>query len=193
MKNSRVARSALLAALASFGLQASAEPETFTIDPQHTFPSFELMHFNVSMQRGRFNKTTGKITVDTEARTGSADVTIEANTVDTGLPRIVNHLRSADFFDVEKFPTLVFKGNTFTFDGEKVKTVAGELTILGVARPVTITAVTYNCAPHPVNKKKVCGGDFITTIKRSDWGMTRGIPVISDEVTLRVNVEAIKD
>ena len=185
-------RPALAALLAALALPAAAEPETFTIDPNHTFPSWEISHNGISVQRGRFNKTAGKIVVDTAAKTGSADVMIDVASVDTGHVKLGEHLRSADFFDVVKFPALSFKGTTFTFDGDKVKSVAGELTLLGVAKPVTLNAVTYNCA-QPPNKKKVCGGDFLAVIKRSDWGMTRSLASASDEVTLHISIEALKD
>jgi len=179
--------------LAAIALPARADPETFTIDPNHTFPTFEYTHLGVSVQRGRFGKTTGKITVDTAAKTGSVEAVMDATTVEAGPPRLAEHLRSADFFDVAKHPTVTFKGSTFTFEGEKVKTVAGDLTILGVTKQVTLNAVAFNCGQNPQNKKKICGGDFTTTIKRTDFGMGRGVPAISDEVTLHIGVEAVKD
>lgn len=180
-------------AAATLALPALAEPETYTIDPNHTFPSYEIGHMGISVQRGRFNKTSGKITIDTAARTGSAEVVIDAASIDTGHPRLGEHLRGEQYFNVAKFPNLVFKGNAFTFEGDKVKSVAGELTMLGVTRPLTLTANTFNCAPHPVTKKKVCGGDFTGTLKRSEFGMTRSIPSSPDEVTLHIGVEANKD
>ena len=178
--------------LAVAALPAQAEPETFTIDPNHTFPTFEYTHFGVSVQRGRFGKTTGKVTVDTAAKTGNVEAVIDATTVEAGPPRLAEHLRSADFFDVAKHPTAAFKGSAFTFDGDKVKSVAGELTILGVTKPVTLTAVAFNCGQNP-QKKRICGGDFATTIKRSDFGMSKFVPAVSDEVVLRIGVEAFKD
>ena len=185
-------RLALTALSIAFALPAAAEPESFTIDPNHTFPSWEISHSGVSVQRGRFNKTSGKVVIDTAARTGSAEVVIDVASVDTGHARLGEHLRSADFFDVARFPTLNFKSTSFAFEGDKVKSVAGEFTLLGVAKPVTLNAVTYNCI-QPPNKKKVCGGDFMAVIKRSDWGMTKLIAGTSDEVMLHVSIEALKD
>ena len=179
--------------LACAALCARAEPETFTIDPNHTFPTFEYTHLGVSVQRGRFSKTTGKITIDSAAKTGNVEAVIDATTVEAGPPRLVEHLRGPDFFDVAKYPTLTFKGSRFTFDGEKVKSVSGELTILGVTKPVTLNAVSFNCGQHPQNKKKICGGDFAVAIKRSDWGMSRFAPAVSDEIVLHIGVEAAKD
>jgi polyisoprenoid-binding protein YceI len=183
---------AAFAALLS-ALPCSAEFETYTLDPNHTFPSFEIGHFGYSFQRGRFDRTAGRITLDTAARKGSADIAIDTKSVDTGHPKLEEHLRSDDFFNTAKYPQMTFKSDSFTFDGEKVKSAAGELTILGVTRPVTLNANHFYCAPHPMLKKKICGADFSATIKRSEFGMNKYLPALADEVLLRINVEAIKD
>lgn len=180
----------LTSALAALPAAAS---ETYSLDARHTFPSFEVNHLGFSIQRGRFNKTSGKVTLDTAARTGTADITIEAASVDTGLDKLEEHLRGEDFFNVAKYPTITFKSSKFDFEGDKVKSVAGELTMLGVAKPVTLTASYFNCGVHPMNKKKMCGGDFVTSIKRTDFGMKYAVPAVADEVTLRIQVEAFKD
>jgi len=170
-----------------------AAAETYAIDPSHTFPSFEIGHFGFSVQRGRFNKTQGKVTMDRAAGTGTVDVTIDTASIDTGHEKLEAHLRAEDFFDVAKHPTITFKGTGFVFDGDRMKSVAGVLTMLGNSRPVTLDATAFNCGPHPVNKKPVCGGEFVAKIKRSDWGMTKFVPAVTDEVTLRINVEARQD
>jgi polyisoprenoid-binding protein YceI len=187
----RTALAALVAgALATLPAVAA---ESYSLDATHTFPSFEVMHLGYSLQRGRFNKTSGKITLDTAGKKGTADITIDAASVDTGFEKLEQHLRAEDFFNVAKYPTITFKGDRFTFEGDKVKTVAGSLTILGVTRPVTLTAAYFNCAEHPMAKKKACGGDFTTTIKRTDFGMKYAVPAVADDVTLRIQVEALKD
>ncbi len=184
---------AALVAGALATLPAVAAPESYSLDSRHTFPSFELNHLGFSIQRGRFNKTAGKITLDSAARKGTADITIDAASIDTGLDKLEEHLRGEDFFNVAKFPTITFKGDQFAFDGDKVKSVAGTLTILGVSKPVTLTAAYFHCADHPMTKKKACGGDFTTTIKRTDFGMKYAVPAVADDVTLRIQVEAFKD
>jgi polyisoprenoid-binding protein YceI len=183
----------LAALAATIALPAAAAPESYTIDPRHTFPAFEVNHFGFSLQRGRFNKTSGKVTIDREARTGSLDVTIDTASVSTGEPKLEDHLRAEDFFNVARFPTATFKGNTMQFEGDKVKSVTGDLTLLGVTRPVTLTAELFNCGAHPVNKKAMCGGEFVGRIRRSDWGMKYAAPAVADELLLRINVEAVKD
>lgn len=181
------------AALVALALPALAEPESYTLDPNHTFPAFEIGHFGYSIQRGRFNKTTGKIALDTAARSGSAEVAIDAASISTGHPKLEEHLKSEDFFDAAKYPQLTFRSKAFRFEGDKVAAVDGELTMHGVTQPVSLKAEYFNCAIHPMSKKKVCGADFSATIKRSDFGIKTYIPALADEVKLRINVEAIKD
>jgi len=186
-------RAIAAAVFATFAAPAFAAPEVYTVDPRHTFPAFEVSHFGMSLQRGRFNKTTGKITVDREAKSGSVDVTIDAASVDTGEPKLGDHLRAADFFNAAAHPNITFKGTKFNFDGDKVKSVDGELTMVGVTKPVTLTAQQFNCGNHPMNKKAMCGAEFTTTVKRSEWGMKYALPAVADDVLLRINVEAFKD
>jgi polyisoprenoid-binding protein YceI len=186
---------ALVPAVAALltALPATAEMEAFTVDPLHTRPTYEVSHLGYSLQRGRFNKTTGKIMLDSAAKKGSADITIDAASIDSGVPKLDEHLKGEDFFNVAKNPQITFKSSDFTFDGDKVKTATGDLTMNGVTRPVTLTANVFQCAPHPVNKKKLCGADFVTTIKRSDFGIKYLLPILGDDVTLRIPVESIKD
>ena len=186
-------RHALAAAFCLTALPVAAAPETYTIDARHTFPSFEVMHFGVSLQRGRFNKTTGRIVVDMQAKTGTVDVSIDASSVDTGLDKLEEHVRAEDFLNTAQFPTITFKGYNMAFDGEKLKSVTGELSMRGVARPVTLEAQHFICRTHPMNKKHMCGGEFVATIKRSDWGIKYAIPNLADEMLLRINVEAFRD
>jgi polyisoprenoid-binding protein YceI len=180
-------------ALSLAALPAAAATESYTIDPRHTFPSFEIGHMGMSIQRGRFNRTSGKITVDTAARTGTVEVAIDATSIDTGLEKLEEHVRAEDFLQASAFPTITFRGSQMTFDGDKVKSVAGDLTMRGVTRPVTLAATMFNCGSHPMTKKPMCGGEFVATIRRSDWGMKYAIPALADEMTLRINVEAMKD
>jgi polyisoprenoid-binding protein YceI len=179
-----------LAGLSLIGVQARADQ--YVIDPAHTWVTFEVRHFGTSTNRGRFDKKEGTITLDPAAKTGQANITIDMGSIDTGTDKFNNHLKSDTFFNVAKFPTATFVGNKFTFDGDKVKSVSGTLTLLGVSQPVTLTATNYNCYVNPMTQAHVCGGDFETTFARSSFGMTGLIPLVPDQVHLLVQVEAIK-
>lgn len=172
---------------------ALAQVETYTIDSRHTFPMFEVMHFGMSLQRGRFNKTAGKATIDRQARTGTVDITIDATSVDTGLDKLEDHVRAEDFLHASAYPTITFKGTRFHFDGDRPRSVDGELTMRGVTRPVTLNVQHFNCGNHPMNKKAMCGGELTATIKRSEWGIKYAIPALADEMLLRINFEAFRD
>jgi polyisoprenoid-binding protein YceI len=174
-------------------LPAAAAMESYTVDPRHTFPTYEVSHLGYSMQRGRFNKTSGKITIDTAARKGTADIAMDAASVSTGVDKLDEHLRSEDFLNAAKYPQVTFKSNDFAFEGDRVKRATGDLTINGVTRPVTFTANVFQCAENPMLKKKQCGADLQATIKRSDFGMKYALPMLGDDVTLRIPVEATKD
>ncbi|HEY4706910.1 MAG TPA: YceI family protein [Thermodesulfobacteriota bacterium] len=167
--------------------------ESFTVDPRHTYPGFEVNHMGLSTQRGRFNASIGRITLDREAKNGAVEIEIDARTVSTGLEELEKHLRSEDFFNVEKHPLITFRSSSVEFEGDSPKSVQGDLTLLGVTRPVTLSISAFNCRIHPINKKYVCGADASTTIKRSEFGMTYAVPAVSDEVRLFIQVEAFKD
>lgn len=167
--------------------------ETFTIDPTHTWPYFAVNHLGFSTQHGRFKKTSGKITLDQAAKKGSVDVSIDTASIDMGLEKWDTHMKSDDFFNVEMFPTMTFKSDKFTFDGDKPVSAEGSLTLLGVTKPVSLKLAGFTCGTHPINKKALCAADISTTIKRSEWGMTKYVPGVSDEVKINIPVEAFKD
>jgi polyisoprenoid-binding protein YceI len=171
---------------------AQAQTATYTLDPTHTFVTWEALHFGTSTSRGRFDKKEGKVTIDRTAKTGSVDITIDMASINTGVAPFDNHLRGKDFFDVANHPTARFQASGFSFDGTKVTGVKGTLTMLGKTQPVELKASRFNCYDNPFFKREVCGGDFETTIQRSQWGSTYGLPGIPDNVRLLVQVEAVK-
>lgn len=182
--------SATLAALFSSALYAA--PETYVIDPTHTYPRFEYSHFGYSKQSSRFDKTSGSITLDRVAKTGTVDVVIDATSVSSGLALFNQHLQGEDFFDVARFPSITFKSDTLTFSGDNLTSVKGNLTIKGITKPVTLTVTSFHCMPHPMRKKDACGANATTQIKRSDFNMSKYVPNVSDEVTLSLPIEAVK-
>jgi polyisoprenoid-binding protein YceI len=178
----------------AFGANAAAAAaDSYTLDPTHTFPRFEISHFGFSTHRGQFNKTTGKLVLDRAAKTGSVEITVQTASVGTGDPKLEEHLRSADFFNVEKFPTMVFKAKTVKFNGDVPASAEGELTLLGVTKPLTLTISRVKCAPHPMMKKDACGAEVTGMLKRTDFGMKTYVPNLGDEVTLHIQIEAAKD
>ncbi|GAA5176817.1 YceI family protein [Niveibacterium umoris] len=166
--------------------------DTYNFDATHTWPSFEINHFGLSTQRGRFDKTTGKAVIDFAAKKGSVEAVIETGSINMGFEKWNEHLKSEDFFNAAKFPTMTFKADALTFDGDKVVAADGTLTLLGVTKPVKLTVSNFKCLPHPMLKVQACAADISTTIKRSDWGMTKYVPYVSDEVTIKIPVESLK-
>jgi polyisoprenoid-binding protein YceI len=185
-------KSLTLLALAAASLAAQAQSASYAIDPTHTFVTFEAMHFGTSTLRGRFDKKEGAVQFDRAARTGKAEISFDMSSVSTGVPQLDKHLASKDFFNVAEQPTAKFVGDKFVFDGDKVSEVSGTLTMLGKTNPVTLKASRFNCYAHPMLKREVCGGDFETTIQRSLWGSSYGLPGIPDNVRLLIQVEAVK-
>ncbi len=183
----------LLLALAAVTAPALAAPAGYTIDPNHTFPVFEVDHLGFSTQRGRFNKTSGRITLDTAARQGSVDVTIEAASIDMGFAKWNDNMRGENYFNTDAHPTITFKADRLVFDGERPVSAEGSLTMLGVTRPVTLSINRFRCAPHPLNKRETCGADVVATLKRSEFGMTKYIPSVGDDVRLLIAVEAFRE
>jgi polyisoprenoid-binding protein YceI len=172
---------------------AHAEAATYAIDPSHTFVVFEAKHFNTSTLRGRFDRKEGSVNLDRAAKTGSADITIETASVSTGVPALDTHLKSADFFNAGAAPSVKFVGDKFSFTGDKVTAVSGSLTMLGKTLPVTLTASNFNCYMNPLVKRETCGGDFETTLARSQWGMSYGLNFgLPDNIRLLIQIEAVK-
>ena len=177
---------------ASLSSVAFAAPETYVIDSNHTKPRFEYSHFGYSNQVSRFDTTTGTITIDRAAKTGSVDVVIDAKSVDTGYPLFNGHIQGEDFFNTEKYPTITYKSNKVNFDGDKLVSVEGNLTIKGITKPVTLTVTSFLCMPHPMAKKDACGANATVVVKRSDFNMAKYTPYVGDDVTLTIPVESIK-
>jgi polyisoprenoid-binding protein YceI len=182
------------ALLAAAAMPALAQ-ETYALDPAHSRPTFEATHLGFSTQFGSFQTVTGKGMLDRAAKKGSVDVTIDANSVRLFDPRLEALVRGEKFFNVEKFPTITFKSNDVKFEGDNVVAVNGELTMVGVTKPLTLKVVDFRCGEQPFNKKPMCGGNFTATLKRSDWGITQGVSTMTpgDEVVLRIPFEAYKD
>lgn len=183
----------ITAAIAAVCGTAAAETASYAVDPTHAAAIFEIGHFATSTNRGRFPVKEGSVQLDRAAKSGKVDITINVQGINTGVPALDKHLQSKDFFSADEFPTAKFVGDKFTFNGDKVSEVAGQLTMLGKTHPVTLKATNFNCYTSPVIKREVCGGDFQTTVKRSLWGVSWGLDYgFSDDVHVLIQVEAVK-
>jgi polyisoprenoid-binding protein YceI len=184
----------LFIALLASGVAATAfaAADTYTIDPSHTYPSFEADHMGLSVWRGKYKKTSGTVTLDRAAKTGSIDILIAADSIDFGHDGMNAHAKKEDIFDVAKFPNVTYKSKTITFTGDVPTAIDGELTLHGVTKPVKLTINKFKCIMHPMHKKEVCGADATATFNRGDFGVTKGLPMFSPEVRLAIQVEALK-
>jgi polyisoprenoid-binding protein YceI len=176
-----------------FATAAFASPTTYVIDNSHTYPRFEYTHLGFSNQVHRFNKTTGKIVLDRVAKTGSVDVTVDTKSVDTGHAGFNEHIQAEGFLETAKFPTMMFKSSSLKFEGDKLTSVDGTLTIKDVSKPITLAVTGFSCGPHPFNKKEVCGANAAAKIKRSEFNAGKYAPAVSDEMTLTISIEAVKE
>ena len=182
-----------LLALAAAGA-AVAEPVQYTLDPDHTHPSFETDHFGgLSVWRGIFKKTTGSVVLDKAAGTGTVEANIDVASIDLAMDKLNEHAASSEMLDAAKFPVATYKGTLGGFVNGAPTTVAGTLTLHGVTKPVNLKINSFKCIQHPMYHKEVCGADASGTFNRADFGVSYGQAYgFSMETTLRIQVEAVK-
>ena len=173
---------------------ALAAPATYTVDPNHTYPSFEADHFGgLSIWRGKFDKSSGTISYDKDKASGTVDITIDVSSIDYGHAKLNEHAKSAEIFDAAKFPTATYKGKLASFKDGAPTEVDGQFTLHGVTKPLTLKINKFKCIVHPMTKKEVCGADASATLNRSDYGVSYGDKYgFNQEVRLQIQVEAIK-
>ena len=171
----------------------TAVADSYTIDSRHTFPSFEIDHLGFSIQRGRFNQTSGKVRLDLKSATGAIDISIDADSISTGLPALEEHLRGKDFLDAVKYPNIRFQADKLSFNKDQLIAADGNLTLHGVTRPVHLTVDRFHCGINLISLKNTCGANAISVIKRSDFGVDKYAPALADDVKIMIQVEAIKD
>lgn len=189
IKNIFVALALLILASAP----ARAESVTYTYDPAHTQVMFSVSHLGFSYSHGRFNKFSGQFMMDEQKPEGSsAEIAIDTGSIDMNSDAWDKHLKSADFFNVEKFPKMAFKSTKIVKTGEKTAEMTGDFTLLGVTKPVTMYVTLNKIGEHPMNKNKMAGFSLTGKIKRSDFGMNYGLPMVGDDVAINVQVEGIR-
>ncbi len=181
-------------AFVSVAGSAFASPTTYNLDPRHTYPSFEADHFGgISVWRGKFTKSSGVVTLDVAAKTGTVDVLIDAESIDTGNAALDTKVKSADFFDVSKYPSATFKGGSVRFNGDTPIEVAGEFTFHGVTKPLTLKIDSFKCFVNPLIKKEVCGAEASAQFDRADYGVGWGTNYGFKTLTrLQIQVEGVK-
>lgn len=185
----RLALSALLAVAAFPALAA----EKYEIDPTHTQVQFTYSHLGFSNITGRFDQVQGDFRFDVADPTqSSVTITIPVQSISTGVDKLDEHLLKADFFDAAQFPTATFTSTGVTAAGEGKLAVAGDLTIHGVTRPVVLDVTINKIGEHPMRKRPAAGFDARATLKRSDFGVGAYVPMVGDEVTLSITVEAFQ-
>jgi polyisoprenoid-binding protein YceI len=192
LKTSMLIAVGALASSFSFGAFAAAD--TYQLDPTHTYPSFEADHFGgLSVWRGKFTKSSGTVTLDRAAKTGTVDVTVDPASIETGNGKLDEHLKSNEFFDVAKFPSATYKGTDIKFDGDKPVEVIGNLTMHGVTKPLNLKIDSFKCMPHPMLKREVCGVEASAHFSRADYGMDFGTKYgFSMDTKLHIQSEGIK-
>ena len=150
-------------------------PVTYVLDSHHTYPSFEADHMGgLSIWRGKFSDTSGKVVYDKEAKSWSIDITVNMQSINFGMEKMDEHAKSAEILDVEKYPTATYTGKFSKFNGATPTEAQGTFTLHGVTKPLTLTINSFMCKPHPMTKKEVCGADASASFNRSDFGVNYG-------------------
>lgn len=188
-----IRRIALSAALALASTSALAAPTTYTLDAGHTQVVFAWNHLGFSNPTAQFGKIEGTLNFDPAAPTKSTlAVTIALASVNSNVPKLDEHLRDADYFDVAKFPEATFKSTKVEQGSSADKlTVTGDLTLHGVTKPVVLDVTINKVGKHPMRDAQAAGFDATATLKRSDFGIDKYVPNISDDIKLRITTEAI--
>jgi len=182
----------ILATLATLPIN-SLLAASYSIDPGHTYVSFAVSHLGFSTLRGKFDKQSGSLDFDPAAKKASVKIEIDAASIDTGHAKRDAQLQSPDFLNAVENPTITFESTSAKWNGDKLASVTGNLTILGVSKPVTLTITTMKCGPHPFAKTDACGFDATASIKRSDFGVNYGLPGIGEVLDLNIELEAIQN
>lgn len=177
----------------SMGAPAFAAPVSYKIDPAHTAVAFIVNHVGFSNVIGRFNTVGGDVTFDKDAVEKSVvNVTIDTTSVDTNHAKRDEHLRSPDFFNAKEFPKMTFKSTKIEKTGDKTGKLHGDLTMLGVTKPVVLDVTFNKDGVSPASKLETAGFSARGTVKRTDFGMKYGAPAIGDDIQLLIEVEAVK-
>lgn len=184
-------RLALLTVLAALSASAHADPETYVIDNSQTVANFSISMLGVSNKPHKFEKTSGKVVLDPATNTGSAEVNIDARSVNTGIALLDSQMQSADFFDSANFPVITFKSSNLTLGGDQMS-LTGDLTIKGVTKSVTLAVTRFKCTAYAGFRGDTCVANASVTIKRSEFNMGKYQFLAGNEVALNLVIGAVK-
>ncbi|AXK72657.1 polyisoprenoid-binding protein [Lysobacter sp. TY2-98] len=185
-------RIALGLALAGLAGAAFAAPLTYKMDANHTQVTATWSHFGYSHPFANFGQADGTIVYDAKnVGASSVKVTLPLAGLDTTVPALDEHLRSDDFFDAAKYPTITFNSTKVESVGDKKLRVTGDLTVHGVTKPAVLDVTLNGAGPHPMSKREAIGFDAVTTIKRSEFGVDKYVPNVSDDIQIRITTEAM--
>lgn len=180
-------------AVATFAVPSLAQSQTYELDDTHTYATFSWNHFGLSTQSARFNTLHGTVTIDREARSGEVDIVIDMDSVDTGYATFDEHIKDADFFDVEQHPQATFRGSSVRFEDGTPVAVSGELTIKGISHEVTLDITSFAAMPHPMlENTDAIGANATVEVLRSDFDAGKYAPHVSDEVRIDIALEAVR-
>lgn len=174
-------------------LTANAAVETYEIEKPHTQILFFVNHVGFSNSMGKFVDHDGSISFDRDApENSSVEITIDANSVEMNDQKWNDHLKNEDFLDTTKFPKITFKSTSIEVTSEKTAKITGDLTIKDVTKPVVLDTTFNRASKHPFGDKYAAGFSATTSFKRSDFGIKYGLPLVGDDMEIRLEVEAIR-
>jgi len=173
---------------------AGAAPIDYTIDPDHTHPSFEVDHFGgLSVWRGTFRKSAGKVVLDAAAKTGSVEVKVDTASIELAHDALNAHASGPEILDAAQFPTATYTATLSGFKNGAPTLATGTLTLHGVTRPVNLKIASFKCMRNPMTRKDVCGADATGTFSRADFGVNYGEQFgFNQQVLMRIQIEAIR-
>ncbi|MGA9658612.1 MAG: YceI family protein [Asticcacaulis sp.] len=178
-------------AIALMGAAPVFAADTYTLEPTHTAVTFGWTHMGFSHMTGKFMNAVGSVTLDDAAPANSSvEVSFAIDGLDTGVPALNEHLKGADFFDAAQFPTATFKSTKVDITGADTANVTGDLTIHGVTKPVTLAVKLNKKGANPMSQKAAVGFSATGTINRSDFGINKYVPAVSDQIDLTIDTEA---
>ncbi|QCO21842.1 polyisoprenoid-binding protein [Acinetobacter cumulans] len=178
-------------ALASVATFSMAKPVAYQIDPTHTATVFNWNHFGFSTPSANFSDIQGTINVDNaKPANSSVDVTIPLSSLNTNVKALDEHLKTADFFNAEKYPNITFKSTKVQALGKNKYKITGNLTIKDVTKPVVLDAVLNKQGVHPMTKAESIGFNATTSFNRSAFGVGAYVPNVGDKITVNITTEA---